>query len=370
MIDAPGSARAPRAGLGAPAQVVPSAGGRLPGGGAGQSTRGACAPQAEDRRSGFTRHDVWIDTDPSLGLPFHEADDAFALVQAFHSPELRIRGVSTSYGNASLAATTRIGRRLVERFGGPAGLDVRRVFPGAASATDLGRETSSTEALAEALRAGPGPLTFLALAPLTNLASVLRRHPELAARLAQVVFVGGRTPGRTFRVGWNPYEFHDANFHQDPPAAAEVLRATDVPLTLAPVELALGVPPLDAADLRRIGREGDAAGRFLARAAWPWRLGWRVFTGLPGGVAFDCFAVLAVTHPHLLATEERFVGIHADLHGGDAPARRREPCHLLASRELGPWTTATKRRATFCTSARPGAKETLLARLAGPGDAA
>lgn len=297
--------------------------------------------------------DVWIDTDPSLGLPFHEADDAFALIQAFHSPELRIRGVSTSYGNASLAATTRIGRRLVERFGGPAGLDVHRVFAGAASAADLGRETAATEALAAALRAEP--LTYLALAPLTNLASVLQREPELAASLTRVVFVGGRTPGRRFRAGWNPYEFHDANFHKDTLAAAAVLGAADVPLTLASVELALEVP-ITSADLRRIGREGDAAGRFLARAAWPWLVGWRMFTGLPGGVVFDCFAVLAVTHPHLLETEERFVGIHAS-------PRRREPRHLLASREPGAWSAT--RRATFGTAARTGAKAALLARLAG-----
>ncbi len=304
------------------------------------------------------RTDVWIDTDPSIGLPFHEADDAFALVQAFHSPELRIRGVSTSYGNAPLAATTRIGRRLVERFGRTAGLDGGRVFAGAASAADLGRETAATEALADALRAGP--LTYVALAPLTNLASVLRRHPELAARLVRVVFVGGRTPGRKFRAGWNPYEFHDANFHKDPGAAGEVLRVSGLPLTLTPVELALGVP-LTSADLRRIGRDGGAAGRFLARAAWPWLLGWRVFTGLPGGVVFDCFAVLAVTHPHLLEAEERFVGIQA-------AARRREPQHLLARREPGPWPgAAAGRRATFCTAARPAAKAVLMARLAGVG---
>ena len=135
-----------------------------------------------------------------------------------------------------------------------------------------------------------------------------------------------------------------------------------MPLTLAPVELALTVP-LTPSDLRRIGREGDDAGQFLARAAWPWVWGWRAFTGLPGGVVFDCFAVLAVTHPHLLETEERFVGIHADLHGGNAPGRRREPRHLLAGREPGAW--AGTRRATFGTAARPGVKAVLMARLAG-----
>ena len=65
--------------------------------------------------------DVWIDTDPSIGVPLHEADDGFALVQAFHSPELRIRGISTTYGNAGLGTTDRIAREMARWFGGRGG---------------------------------------------------------------------------------------------------------------------------------------------------------------------------------------------------------------------------------------------------------
>ena len=36
---------------------------------------------------------VWIDTDPSAIPGGHEVDDAFALLQAFGSPELSIRGI-------------------------------------------------------------------------------------------------------------------------------------------------------------------------------------------------------------------------------------------------------------------------------------
>jgi inosine-uridine nucleoside N-ribohydrolase len=46
---------------------------------------------------------VWIDTDPSVQQEgVHEVDDGFALVQAFRSPELQIRGVSVVFGNAPL----------------------------------------------------------------------------------------------------------------------------------------------------------------------------------------------------------------------------------------------------------------------------
>ena len=43
---------------------------------------------------------VWIDTDPAIGESDRDVDDGLALIQAFHSPELDIRGVSVVFGNA------------------------------------------------------------------------------------------------------------------------------------------------------------------------------------------------------------------------------------------------------------------------------
>ena len=37
---------------------------------------------------------VWMDVDPAAGLEGKDVDDALALIQAFHSPELDVRGVS------------------------------------------------------------------------------------------------------------------------------------------------------------------------------------------------------------------------------------------------------------------------------------
>ena len=70
-----------------------------------------CAAQAAAART------VWIDTDVSIGSPIREVDDAYALLLAFHSPEIRIAGISATYGNASLEQTTRVAREMVRRFG-------------------------------------------------------------------------------------------------------------------------------------------------------------------------------------------------------------------------------------------------------------
>ncbi len=299
--------------------------------------------------------DVWIDTDPSIGVPFHEADDGFALIQAFHSPEIRIRGISTTYGNAGLATTTRIAREMVVRFGGPAGLTEPHVHTGAGSARELGKPTAATEALRQALE--KRRLTYLALAPLTNLGTLLTLHPEAARRIDRVIFVGGRSPGVKFRAGrWNPYEFTDGNFHKDH-AAAAILLSVGPPLTLVPVECALELL-LTPRELSRIGREGGEAGRFLATKARLWMNLWRLCFAVPGAVIFDCFAVLAATHPQLLETERRHVSITHDPSGATVTNPRN--IHLLASPAPGDRPT---REALFCRRPLDGARGVLIERF-------
>jgi inosine-uridine nucleoside N-ribohydrolase len=299
--------------------------------------------------------DVWIDTDPSIGIPLHEADDGFALIQAFHSPELRIRGISTTYGNAGLATTTRIAREMTERFGPAAGLTAQNVFAGAGTARGLGKPTDACEALRAAL--DERPLTYLALAPLTNLATLLILHPQAARRIDRVIFVGGRSPGVRFRAGrWNPYEFTDGNFHKDN-AAAAVLLSVGPPLTLVPVECALQLL-LTSAELTQIGREGGPSGRYLAAKARLWMNLWQLCFGTPGAVIFDCFAVLAATHPQLLQRERRFVAITRDAQTRTTGNAR--DVHLVAGVEPG---NHHAREAEFCRQPLPGARAVLLERL-------
>ncbi|HEV8186042.1 MAG TPA: nucleoside hydrolase, partial [Chthoniobacterales bacterium] len=202
---------------------------------------------------------IWIDTDPSMGAPYREVDDAFALVLAFHSPERQIAGISTTYGNAGVKRTTAVARDLVRRFGGPAGVTGADVSAGAAGKGALGRSTAATEALAAALK--KERLTYVALGPLTNLATLLQLHPELASRFDRVILVGGRTPGRVLAFGANGgLQIHDANVFKDP-AAAQVVLDTKVPLVLAAPEIG-GELVLTRDDARQLAADG-AAGKFL-----------------------------------------------------------------------------------------------------------
>lgn len=248
---------------------------------------------------------VWIDSDVSIGSPIREVDDAYALVLAFHSPEIRIAGLSTTYGNAPLGHTGRIAQDMVRRFGGIARLKITDVHPGARSRSDLGRRTSASDALAAALK--KRKLVYVALGPLTNLATFLQHHPHLAPRLERVIFLGGLTPGVSLAFGRNrSFHIHDANVFKDPAATEAVLRSR-VPVTLLPVGTVSNLQ-LDAADLHRLEQSGGAA-NYLARRSRVWLWFWTKVVREKGGAIFDVPAVVAVTKPELLSTEKRFAAM-------------------------------------------------------------
>lgn len=238
---------------------------------------------------------VWIDTDPSVMPGGHEVDDGLALIQAFHSPELEVRGVSAVFGNAELATTARIAREITTRFG-PDGL---QAWAGADGPDRLGEPTAATQALMNAL--DQAPATILALGPVTNVASVLLLRPELRNRIQEIVVVAGRHPGAHFMVGTNGTPLRDLNFELDAPAM-QVLLDSGVLLTLAPFEISSKVT-LTSEHLARL-ESGGAAARWLAPAVRDWLDRWQRDFGATGFHPFDTLAVAYLTSRNWLTCED------------------------------------------------------------------
>lgn len=235
---------------------------------------------------------VWIDTDPSVERGGHEVDDGFALIQAFHSPELDIRGVSVVFGNANLPKAWQIGKDIVEHFG-PAGL---RVYQGASGSDDLGKPSDASEALTLALR--QGPLHVLAIGPATNVATVLRLHPELAKNIVQIIAVAGRRRGQHFVVSpRQTHPFRDFNFEMDP-AAFQVLLDSHVAIVLVPWEISSKVW-IRRGDLDQLRRGGPEA-RYLFDPASDWLAWWQENIGVEGFNPFDTLAVAYLTSSALI----------------------------------------------------------------------
>lgn len=231
---------------------------------------------------------VWIDTDPSVARGGHEEDDGFALMQAFHSPELSIRGVSAVFGNSPINDVFPIAQRLVRDFG-PKRIAVYR---GAGSARDLKKETDASRALAQAL--GREKLTVIALGPATNVATVLANHPELAIQMERVIAVAGRRKGQHFTAREEGPAFRDFNFELDP-TAFQIILDSKVPLVLAPWEISSHVW-IRAADLNKIRTAQPQAG-WMLDAATDWLAFWKEKFGVDGFNPFDTLAVGYIASP-------------------------------------------------------------------------
>ena len=298
---------------------------------------------------------VWIDTDPAVGVKDRDVDDGLALLQAFQSPELQLRGVSVVFGNTTLDRAWPIGRSIVRRFG-PSGVPAYR---GAAAAADLGVETPATRALADALRRES--LVILALGPATNVATVVRNHPDLTSKIERVVAVAGRRPGQRFTTGAvNTNAHRDFNFEQDP-EAFRVLLASPVPLALAPFEISSKVW-ITEQDLNALER-GSGAARWVQRPARRWLSLWMSTFGVDGFNPFDTLAVARVTSPSFLTCE--MLPARIDVLADDVTEARMQGVsvpkkpYLLVSSDFPP----PARPVEYCFRASESFKPDLLRRL-------
>jgi inosine-uridine nucleoside N-ribohydrolase len=299
---------------------------------------------------------VWIDTDPAIGEKERDVDDGLALVQAFRSPELDVRGVSVVFGNAPLDRGLPIARRIVRSVGFPR----LQVFAGASSAADAKSETEASRGLATALRASP--LTILALGPATNVATTLAKHPELASRVTRIIAVAGRRPGQRFTTGTSNARGHrDFNFELDP-GSFQVLLDSNTEVVLTPFEISSKIW-LNASDLDRLAASPSATARALASPARAWLALWTRLFGVDGFNPFDTLAVAYAISSNGFdcarlparidtlpddVTEPGVQGVQVD----------RKP-YLLASQELA----GAVARVTYCSTAPPNFKQDLLDRL-------
>jgi pyrimidine-specific ribonucleoside hydrolase len=317
---------------------------------------GQFAPPAEEVSARVEPSAIWMDVDPSTapgGYALVINDDGLAWVQAFHSPEVAVRGVGAVFGNAALEETYPVAREVVDRFGPPA----LGVFQGAASGADLGVETDASRALAEAL--GRERLTVLSLGPVTNLATVVRNHPELHGQIDRVVAVAGRRPGQRFVASTTTSEpLMDLNFELDAPGF-QVLLDSAIPIVLAPFEISSKVL-LTEREMDRL-QAGDEAVRWLAQPASDWLEWWKKRFSVDGFYPFDTLAVAYVTTPDWLDCEQLPAEIQRhpdDVKVPSMGAAAPEKPYLVVAPEIG-----SGRTVTYCHDVDAAFKDDLMDRL-------
>jgi len=244
---------------------------------------------------------VWIDTD--MGF-----DDIAAILLVMHQG-LAVDGISLSFGNTDLAQVRRNAAGAARAFGWTVPLHTGRekpVFAALETATailgdtgipTLGRTLPATDALPQGnaflalgdwLSKDDGEKRILALGPLTNIAALALARPDLAAKISELVWMGG---GLTSGNHTASAEF---NALADPEALAIVL-AHGLPLKMVDLDFCrkilatpADVEPIRAAGGRNADLLADMTGGFIDIA---------ISRGRPAMALYDPAAAAAFARP-------------------------------------------------------------------------
>ncbi len=209
-----------------------------------------------------------IDTDTA-------SDDAVALIMAMRSPPVHIAAITTVAGNVNVDQATRNALYTVELCGSEVpvyrGSDKpleRRLedatwFHGQDGLGDQGypaphrqpEPAHAVDAIIGSIERHPG-LEMVTLGPLTNIASALRRKPEIVSLVSRCVVMGGAP----CCVG-NVTPAAEYNIWTDPEAARIVLRS-GLPIDLIGWHLCRGEAVLHQSDIRHVLALDNERARF------------------------------------------------------------------------------------------------------------
>lgn len=245
-----------------------------------------------------------IDTDVAMGA-WHEGrpsdiDDGFAIVEAINLEAFNLIGITTVFGNAPVADTTRIARELVALKGVSVPV-VRGAAEPLHRDTHLSAPNDAVLFLARALERRP--LKVAAIGPLTNLGLLAIHFPDQMANIEELVIVAGRSANRSFYLG-GAGPVPDFNFENDVEAARLALEA-GVPTVLAGFELTSQVV-ITERDLTTIAARGTAVADYLHRNSIDWVRHWTTTYPMDSGFhPWDSATIAWLTHPELFTKESR-----------------------------------------------------------------
>ena len=287
-----------------------------------------------------SRTAIILDCDPGH-------DDAIALLLALASPELDLLGVTTVYGNQTLAKTTANALRVLDLAGradipvaagadrplvreltvashvhGDSGLDGPALPP--AGRAPLGEH--AVDFMARTISASPAPVTLAPTGPLTNIALLLERTG--GANVERIILMGGAiaegnmTPAAEFNI-W-----------ADPEAAQAVFQA-DIAITMIGLDVthrAVTTPAIQAR-LRATG----PIGAFVADLVDFFAVYHLETYGWDGAPIHDAVVVASMIRPGLVTTIARNVEVEleSDLCRGRTVVDRWQRTDRPANAQVG-----------------------------------
>ncbi len=249
-----------------------------------------------------------------------------AILLAAQSTELRIEAITVVSGNVLVDQGVENALKLVELAGrtdipvaGGEKYPLRKKLitvpivhgENGLGETELPSPTKTAESrhavdlIIDLVRAHPGQITLLPLGPLTNIARVLLKRPDIAEQIPEIILMGGSIEGG------NASPAAEANIYNDP-EAAEIVFQSGIPITM----VGLGATHqtlLKRSHTAALADSRSPIARYVARIA-DFYLAFSESIGFEGGALHDPLAVgLAVDST--LAIESRPMQIAVETQG-------------------------------------------------------
>jgi purine nucleosidase len=244
---------------------------------------------------------VIFDCDNTMGRPYWEVDDGLALLYLLGRPDIKLLGITTTFGNGPIDEVHELTGKLLRDLG-------REDIPLFKGEGERGQPpTDAARFLAEVAASHPGEITLLATGPLGNLRAAAELDPSFFHHLGQVVCMGGYL--HPLRIGWR--NVAELNLSADPEAAFAVLNAP-CPVTLMNAHTCLqasfGWP--DLARIRHWGRD-------MCRVVRKWLVGFGLYCGATRFYLWDLLPAVYISYPELFdANPVRTCSTVADLERG------------------------------------------------------
>lgn len=212
---------------------------------------------------------IIIDCDPGI-------DDALAILLAISSDELDLKLITTCAGNQTSDKITANALKLVSYVGEE--IEVARgarrplinelvlaeVAHGETGfgGVELGEphypesSRSALEAMRETILSSPQKVTIVAIGPLTNIALLIKSHPEVIENIDHLSIMGGAC------YGGNRTPAAEFNIYVDPDAAKIVFNS-GIPITMFGLDVTNQIP-MYKEDIDRIRHIGNKTGTAVA----------------------------------------------------------------------------------------------------------
>lgn len=236
----------------------------------------------------LAKPDIWIDADLATGLNFKDVDDGYTLAHALKNYPDRIAGISYSFGNTNNLSKQ---KEILETIFKLANTQTP-YYKGPQNGEDL--MSDGSKALARFLKEADGTnsITILALSRTTIIEGALRIYPEGAAKIKEILFIGGRLKEAEPRVGKHQLALPDANFWGDEKTFNDILER-NLKIVLVPADIALKVK-INNEDLQDM-KKATPISNWLAKNSNQWMALWKIGLGQNGFSPFDLMASAYMT---------------------------------------------------------------------------